>query len=306
MTNLIHRAMIYDHDEDFLGTAVPFVREGLEADETVLVIRSSGGITGLRDTLGGDADAIEFHDSATWYTQPTRTVAAYTAFITENPDARIRVVCEPGWECGSPAEISEWTRYESLVNQAFAPVDASVLCMYDRRTAAPGVIDGVMRTHPEIVDGSGRWPNGAYRDPETVFAEIDRSPLPRPPFGAASAPVRSDDLSELRWLIGGHGRGHGLPPSRLNDLLVAATEVATNAVRHGGHPITARVWTEDDDLIVEVTDTGHWEPATAPGFIPADMTAPGFGLWGVRMLCPLVQIRTGETGTAVRLRVSRR
>jgi anti-sigma regulatory factor (Ser/Thr protein kinase) len=305
MTKLNHRAMVYDHDDDFLGAAVPFVREGLEAEETVLVIRSSGGITGLRDTLGDAAKTVEFHDSASWYTQPTRTVAAYTRFIMDNPGARIRVVAEPGWECGSSAEISEWTRYESLVNQAFAPIDASVLCMYDRRTAAPGVIEGVMRTHPEIVDGSGPWPNGAYRDPETVFAEVDRDPLPPPPHGAASAPVTSADLSELRWFIGGHGRGHGLPPSRLNDLLVAATEVATNAVHHGALPITCRVWGEGDDLVVEVTDAGIWEPATAPGFLPADLTAPGFGLWGVRMLCPLVQLRTGDAGTTVRLRVSR-
>ncbi len=305
MTKLTHRAMVYDHDDDFMRTAVPFVREGLEADDTVLVVRSSGGIVGLRGTLGHDADAVEFHDSASWYAQPTRTIAAYSAFILDNPDVRIRVVAEPGWERGSPAEIAEWTRYESLVNQAFAAIDASVLCVYDRRTAAPGVIEGVLRSHPELVDDDGPGPNGAYRDPATVFAEVDRDPLPAPPTHAAAVPVPGADLSELRWFIGGHGRAHGLPPSRLNDLLVAATEVATNAIRHGGPPVTCRVWDEGDDLVVEVTDTGHWKPPAVPGFLPSDIGSSGFGLWGVRMLCPLVQLRTGESGTTVRLRASR-
>ena len=305
MTKLIHRAMVYDHDDDFLRIAVPFVREGLEAEDTVLVVRSSGGISGLRGALGNDADEVDFHDSASWYTQPTRTIAAYSSFILDNPGMRIRVVAEPGWERGSPAEIAEWTRYESIVNQAFAAIDASVLCTYDRRTAAPGVIEGVLRTHPELVDGYGPGPNGAYRDPDTVFAEVDGAPLPAPPPDAASVPVLSTDLSELRWFVGGHGRGHGLPPSRLNDLLVATTEVATNAVRHGGAPVTCHVWAEGADLVVEVTDTGPWAPPSAPGFMPPDPSSSGFGLWGVRMLCPLVQLRTGGPGTTVRLRASR-
>jgi hypothetical protein len=53
-----------------------------------------------------------------------------------------------------------------------------------------------------------------------------------------------------------------------------------------------------------VTDEGSWRPDGVPGYIPPDPTArSGLGLWGVRMLCALVQIRTCGPGTEVRLHV---
>lgn len=304
MTRFIHRALVYDRDDAFLDTAVPFARAGLEAGETVLAINSAAGITGLREALGGAADSVEFRDSTSWYAQPTRTIAAYSSFLADNIGPRIRVITEPGWEGCTPAEISEWTRYESIVNEAFADVEASVLCMYDRRVTAPEIIDGALRTHPELVGDSGPRPNDAYLDPCTVFAEVDRQPLPPPPPHAVAVQVDSADLSSPRNFIGGHARGHGMSPARLNDLLVAATEVATNAIRHGVPPITCRLWDDDGDLVVDVTDAGLWEPDAVPGFLPPDpVSRSGFGLWGVRMLCPLVQLRTGAVGTTVRLRV---
>jgi anti-sigma regulatory factor (Ser/Thr protein kinase) len=303
VTSFRHRALVYEGDEAFLRTAMPFAQEGLVSGETVLVICTAGRGERLRDSLGGCAAAVDFYDSATWYAQPTRTIAAYSAFLRDHPHQRIRVVAEPARGCGSSFEVAEWTRYESLVNQAFAEVDASVLCVYDRHTTPPEIIDGALRTHPELVDGSGTSPNGAYLEPPMVFAEVDGEPLTAPPPDAVSAPVTGTDLSGLRTFLGLHARDHGLPPSRINDLLVAVTEIATNAVRHGLPPITCRLWPEDGHLVVEVTDAGRWIPDDAPGFMPVDLGTPGIGLWGVRMLCPLVQLRTGRPGTTVRLRV---
>lgn len=298
-----HRALVFERDDDYAGTAVPFLEEGLAADETVLVVGSAARNRHLRRTLGGGAGAVEFHDSACWYSQPTRTIAAYCAFILDNPGARIRVVAEPDWTCGSDAEVAEWTRYESLVNQAFADIDASVLCAYDRRTAGPGIIDGVMSSHPELVGDAGPARNDAYRDPFAVFTEIDRRPLPPPPAGAHTIPVAGADLSELRCFVAGHARRHGMSPARLSDLLVSTTEIATNALRHGSPPVECRLWPDGDDLVAEVTDGGCWRPGQAPGFMPPDLGSSGFGLWGVRMLAPLVQLRGGPAGTTVRLRV---
>src|SRR5205807_1212817 len=145
----IHRAMLYADDDAFLDAALPFLTEGLDTGEAVLVVAPAATTAGVRRALGPAAGAVAFRDSAHWYTQPTRTIAAYSSFIEDHPGVRIRVLAEPGWECGSEAEIAEWTRYESIVNQAFAEVDAAVLCLYDRRTTAAEVLDGVLRTHPE-------------------------------------------------------------------------------------------------------------------------------------------------------------
>jgi anti-sigma regulatory factor (Ser/Thr protein kinase) len=303
VTGLVHRAMLYERDDAFMRTAVPFVHEGLAADETLLVVGTAAANAGLRAALGHRADAIDFHDSADWYTQPTRTIAAYNSFILDHLGERIRVVAEPGWRRGTTFEIAEWTRYESMVNQAFAPIDASVLCAYDRRDTPAGILDGALRTHPELVGDAGTCPNDGYLDPRSVYAEVDGAPLDPPPSHAATMPVAGSDLSDLRCFVARHARGHGLSPARLNDLLVSATEIATNAVRHGRAPVTCRMWTDEDDLVVEVTDGGRWTPAAMTGFLPPDQGTSGFGLWAVRMLCPLVQLRTGATGTVVRLRV---
>lgn len=301
---LVHRAMVYDDDQVFLDTAVTFLREGLEAGDAVLAVGSASGADGLRAALGARAEAVEFRDAAHWYAQPTRAIAAYSAFIAGHAGARIRVVAEPGWTCRTPVEIAEWTRYESIVNEAFAATEASVLCVYDRRTSVDGVVDGALRTHPELVGDGGPRPNLSYRDPPAVYAEVDRQELPPAPAHALATPVDDIDLRSLRAFVAGYAEDHGIASARCHDLLVATTEVASNAVRHGLPPVTCRVWAEDGHLVVEVADTGHWRTGTAPGFLPPDpLERRGFGLWGVRMLCPLVQIRPGPAGTVVRLRV---
>jgi anti-sigma regulatory factor (Ser/Thr protein kinase) len=305
VSRLIHRAMLYADDATHLRAAVPFLRQGLDAGEAVLSVAPAAATDTLRRALG--SDAVAFRDAAHWYSQPTRTIAAYTSFIQDHPDVRIRVLAEPGRRCGTPAEISEWTRYESIVNDAFAEIDAVVLCLYDRRTTAPDVLTGALCTHPELVGDAGPRANDAYRDPPAVYAEVDSRPLAPVPPDAREMPVDGIDLRALRAFVGGYADEHGISPARRHDLLVATTEVATNAIRHGLPPVTCRTWADGEDVVVNVTDGGHWEPAGQPGFLPPDPPLrAGFGLWGVRMLCPLVELRTGPSGTDVRIRVSPR
>jgi anti-sigma regulatory factor (Ser/Thr protein kinase) len=296
--------MLHTGEETFLEAAMPFIGRGLEAGETVLAVVPAASASLLRRALGAGARDLAFRDAAYWYSQPTRTIAAYSSFIHDHPGARIRVLAEPGWKRGTPAEISEWTRYESIVNQAFAEVNGSVMCLYDERTTTADVLDGALRTHPELVDDSGPHTNEAYLDPCKIHAEVDRQPLPPVPPDARAMPVDGIDLCALRAFVGDHAEDHGISSARLHDLLVATTEVATNAIRHGLPPVTCRTRADGDDLVVDVTDGGHWEPENLAGFLPpAPLERTGFGLWGVRMLCPLVQLRTGPEGTAIRLRV---
>jgi anti-sigma regulatory factor (Ser/Thr protein kinase) len=307
MTRLTHQALLYADDETLLDIAVRLVREGLTAGEVVLAVLPAVTAAVLRDALGAEADAVAFRDAVHWYSQPTRTIAAYSSFIEDHPGVRIRAIAEPGWSGGSPAETAEWTRYESIVNQAFAEIDGSVLCLYDRRTTDDEVLDGALLTHPELAGEAGPHTNEAYLDPDVVYAQIDRQPLtPVPPY-AREMPVDTVDLCALRAFVGDHAADHGISSARLHDLLVATTEIATNAIRHGLPPVTCRTWADDGDLVVDITDAGHWRPEGPTGFLPPDpLVRAGFGLWGVRMLCPLVQLRTGPDGTDIRLRVPSR
>ena len=57
-----HEAVLYEGLDDLASTTVPFIREGLERQEPVLVAVLPDRIRTLRSALGSDADRVEFLD----------------------------------------------------------------------------------------------------------------------------------------------------------------------------------------------------------------------------------------------------
>jgi signal transduction histidine kinase len=58
----------------------------------------------------------------------------------------------------------------------------------------------------------------------------------------------------------------------LGNLLMAVTEAATNAIKHGTPPASVRLWTAAGYLVCEITDHGQWEPGALLGLIPPAST----------------------------------
>lgn len=115
-------------------------------------------------------------------------------------------------------------------------------------------------------------------------------------------------LYALRSALAAHASEVGLPPHRVGDLIMAAHELAANAVRHGGGRGWLRLWTRQAMLVCQVSDHGAAPgPATRPGSdgerpAQADGSAaptaePGHGLWLVRQLAEETSLRTGPRGT---------
>ncbi|WP_084262836.1 sensor histidine kinase [Actinomadura formosensis] len=307
-----HRVLPYDGVEEFLGGTVPFLSAGVEAGDRVLAVCGTARETLLRDALGSAASAVEFTDAATWYAHPSRTLADClgAAGRAAGRGRRLRLLGEPVWASRSPLEVVEWQRTEALLNIALLDTGASVMCPY-AATLPAAVIASGRRTHPETVRGTRALANPGFVDPWTFCARCDAEPLPAPPPDADTLPIDArPDLYWLRAYVTECARQTPLPEEDLQRLLVAVTEVVTNALRHGEPPLTLRMWTDAADgasaLVCEVTDEGRWPPGAGHGLLPPRPagTASGgrFGLWAVRLLCSAVQIRTGEGGTAVRLR----
>ncbi len=83
-------------------------------------------------------------------------LARYRIFVKERLDAGaawVRIVGEPAWS-GDADEIAAWTRYESIVNLAFASSPATIICTYDEESFPEDVIADALRTHPEVAHGS--------------------------------------------------------------------------------------------------------------------------------------------------------
>jgi hypothetical protein len=83
----------------------------------------------------------------------------------------IRVVAEAAWTGDTDAEIAAWTRYESLVNLAFASSPASIICTYDERSFPEDVVADALRTHPVVAHGGDATPSSTYRTPEEFLLE---------------------------------------------------------------------------------------------------------------------------------------
>jgi transcriptional regulator with XRE-family HTH domain len=155
---LEHRAFLYRDDEEFLGTAGPFLAEGIERSEALLALTNKANTELLRDHLGSDARGVEFIDSAAWYTAPGVALDALLAFVNSRVEAGAawaRVIGEPVWGVGSDWEVRRWMRYEALVNVAMAGLPATILCHYDESSVDPEVLEQARETHPETVGRDG-------------------------------------------------------------------------------------------------------------------------------------------------------
>ncbi|MGP3999346.1 anti-sigma factor RsbA family regulatory protein [Streptomyces sp. 8N706] len=295
-----HHALLYRGEQEFLDGALPLLRAGIEADDPTFAVTAGRHTELLRDSLGQDAAAVQFLDPAEIYKNPVRALAAFTAVAKTLGPRPAWVVMAEDWS--THPDVMEWLRYDSIVNLAFAHVDIHGFCCYDRATLAPDVLDLLRRTHVKIHEGGALRDNPFFADPESVVADIDRRPLPPPAEPPASMQILPTDLHAVRTFVAEQAKRCGVTAEALHNLLVAVTEVATNAVRHGNAPATLRTW-PDNGLICEITDSGHWQPEEFISWRPPESAREsGFGLWGVGMLCDTVQVRTGSNGTTVRLR----
>lgn len=301
-----HRVLPYDGMDGFLAGTLPFLREGIAAGDRVLAVTSMGSELLLRDALGGLAEnEVEFVDSADFYAHPARTLADCLgdAEAAASRGRRLRILGEPAWTGRTTLETREWQRVEALVNVSFADTGAAILCAYAGSLPA-GVLAAARRTHPESVRGASVLKNPHYIDPWSYSAQCDHGPLPDPPPEADELPIDNPDLYWLRAYVSEFARRTPLPEEDLQRLLVAVTEVMTNALRHGAPPYLLRMWVDSAEraFVCEVRDQGAWERGAGHGLVPPRPAGPGrFGLWAVRLLCSIVQIRTGDGGTVVRM-----
>lgn len=166
---LRHSALIYESDEEFVGGAAPFITEGIERSEFVIVVTPERQANLLQDALGDAGRAVQFKDGSEWYGSPSSALNAYRALLKEQIESGthwIRIVGEATWAGWSEAKAERWMRYESMVNLAFASAPASIMCLYDARSAATKILADAHRTHPELVHAIQCDPSPTYQSPE--------------------------------------------------------------------------------------------------------------------------------------------
>jgi anti-sigma regulatory factor (Ser/Thr protein kinase) len=93
--------------------------------------------------------------------------------------------------------------------------------------------------------------------------------------------------------------------ARSDDFALAVNEVLANSIQHAHDDGTLRVWQDPDGLVCEVRDGGQIVQPLIGREEPPIGQIGGHGIWLVNLVCDLVQVRSSDWGSTVRMHMSR-
>jgi len=291
-----HVAWLYRTPAEHLAGIREFADAGRSAGEPVLIAVPADRLTHGWD-LPGDRAGVRGLDTADLGRNPSRLMPLIRAFADEHKGQGVRVVCELAWAGRSASELSEVARYETVANLAFAPLPMTMLCPYDVARLPGSAISAACSSHPWLRQDGRERDNDDYR---AADGQVRPPPLVVPP--GARILSYQDDLRPVRALVAAEAARADLSGPRRTDLVIAASEVAANTLKHTDGPGLVRIWVTGEEILCQFEDSGHITDPLAGYGRPASDEPGGQGLWLVNQVCDLAEIRTSAAlGTTVRL-----
>jgi anti-sigma regulatory factor (Ser/Thr protein kinase) len=294
---LRHSAFVYEAEDEYVTRSAAFLREGLHASEGCIVAHSRDWIAVMRDALGPDAERVTFVDVGSTYTRPARAVAAYYGTFLDRlrTAPSVRAVAEFQF---SPVlgDWDEWMAYEAITNLAYAHLPVWVVCTYNANGLPDRVVDGVLSTHAEVL--TDRWrESDHFEDPREVVRRVTPEPEALPDLRSFSP---GGDVERFREQLARELVAEEMPEARAIDMLVAGSEIAVNAVRHGAGIEEVRVGRARGRFVCEVIDRGSGFDDPVAGYL-APRDGAGTGLWVARQLTWRLESFHSPRGFTVRL-----
>ncbi|MGW2051440.1 anti-sigma factor RsbA family regulatory protein [Streptomyces sp. NPDC001858] len=300
---LLHPALFYRSEQEYVDRTVSFVQEGLAVGEPVAVAVPGPHLELIAAGLGADAGSVRLLDMTEAGRNPGRIIpTVLRAFADAHPGGRVRIIGEPIWPGRSAVEYPACAQHEALINAAFEGRTVTILCPYDETRLDGQILADARTTHPTVIADGVEQVSDAYDWP-SVVARYNRAPTPAP--DAAEFPFGPDDLFAVRVFAVGQAARLGLAGQRLADVELAAAELTTNSVVHGDGRGTLAVWAEAGQIVCEVRDAGRLADPLAGRRPPARGQIGGRGLLLVHCVTDLVRLHTGDDGTTVRFYIGR-
>jgi anti-sigma regulatory factor (Ser/Thr protein kinase) len=298
-----HEAFLYRGEDEFADGVLAYVREGLEDDEAVVVAEPPGRLDRLRETLGSSAGGVRWLDVTRAGANPGRLLGLWASALDDAADAGrvLRGVGEPLWPGRRPQEVAECRLLELLLGRAFTGGTGwRLLCPYDEAALPADVLGAAVRSHPGWASLAARGVTGVTADQlDAELTAAFRAPLPPPPGSAQRGGFGPADVPAVRHTVVSWARSCRLPADQVELLELAASELAANAVQHGGGGGTVALWEEPGAAVLEVRDAGPGTDLLAGRRPPGP--DGGAGLYLLQQLCDLLQLRTSPEGTTVRV-----
>lgn len=302
-----HEALLYAGDDEFVTAASAFIREGLSAKERILVVIAERKIEMLRRALGGAADSVYFADMNDVGSNPARIIPAWQEFVDEHGGAGqgLRGIGEPIFPERGPDELIECQRHEDLLNVAFHDGQPwRLLCPYDTTALDPLVVAEARRSHPYVTEEGSPRRSETYRGLDAITAPF-APPLPDPGTAPHTLLFGTGDLPAVRRFVAQQADDAGLDDETVAGAVAAVNEIVTNSLRHGGGGGSLRVW-QENGFVCEIRDRGFIRDPLAGRRPPSDADETARGLWMANQLCDLVQVRSSDSGTVVRIHMRHR
>ncbi|MGH3367499.1 MAG: anti-sigma factor RsbA family regulatory protein [Nocardioidaceae bacterium] len=298
-----HLGMPYSDDDGFLASTCRFVEDGLSDDEAVMVMLPREKQRQVKSALAARARRVHFADMQIEGRNPSLIISVWRDFVEHHTrrGRRVRGVGEPAWPGRRDEEYAEVALHEALCTRAFAGGSSwALLCPYDTSRLPPDVQAAARAAHPEFWRRAASTCNPDYAGDGHADALMS-SELPRPRTAQIRLPA--GDLVAMREVVVRVAVDAGLATPVVEQLALAAHEVAHNALRHGELRPDACAWIDVDRgaVMVEIGDRGQLANPLAGRLRPGLTGGGGRGLWMANHLCDLVQIRNTSRGTVIRL-----
>jgi MEDS: MEthanogen/methylotroph, DcmR Sensory domain len=300
-----HEAFLWRTRSDYVSSLVPFIRDGVDAGEAVMVVLLPEHARWIDAELGALASQVHVVDMVELGRNPARIIPAWLEFL-EGSCGRgrpARGIGEPIWPGRSAEEIRECQLHEALLNLAVDPeLPFWLVCPYDTEHLDAEVLAEVDRSHPAIVTPRSYEGSGSYRGQERA-RELFTADLPEPPQAASEVSVTRSDLAEATRQVTLQAASGNLWSHKVVRLTEAVRGLAEDSVRRGAAHVEVRLWDEAAELVCQVSDRTVIEDFLVGRRPPT--TPDQDCVWFANQVCDLVQVRSGAHGTTVRLHMTK-
>jgi AcrR family transcriptional regulator len=285
---VIHEAFFYSSDDEFAAYAIPFLLDGLAAGQAAIAVTTEPRIALLRSGLGDAADAVGFYDGGRWYRRPGKALVAWRDALDQQlrQADSVRAIGEIVLAGDHEHALRNWTRYEWLLNRAFADRAAWIVCPYNTETLPEAILLEAGRTHPVVSTTSpGRAASAAHFESQEVAAPLRVAGSGPKAVQRTRADFRAQqDLQEVRSAVRWQAQSVGLSADLVDDLLLAVAELVDS--RPSAVVSTAR-------------RRGEWL-CEVRAAAPQPLNPNDFGVLIGRVISDRVEIADDEDGQVVR------
>jgi anti-sigma regulatory factor (Ser/Thr protein kinase) len=297
-----HRAICYASPERLVDLLVTVAQSAFARGEPVWAVLDRPTAAAMLDRLGPAGAGVMIVEPADLHGWSGQSTAARCASMLRErtADGQPLIVVIQHTAAFDGPKGAYWGELDAAFNIALPGLPITMICAFPEQARA-GVLDGMYRTHPELVVerviGNPRYRHAPPPDRTTAAA----APPLGPATGALAFGAGSAGLAELRSQTGRYASVAGLDRQLAEDLVLAVDELASNSIEHGAGHGTATFWVWPGRVIAEVHDAGKLTVAL-PGLRPPDPEQPrGRGVWLSRQLCTTVHLWSAADGTRARV-----